>query len=76
MLGDVAACRREACVLCAVQSETAVHVCSHVNLKRLTKLMNSAYVFVWTAWTVQCNYRLSSEVNIRKQYDAQFLIDI
>jgi len=26
-LGDVTACRRAACVLCAVQSETAVHVC-------------------------------------------------
>jgi len=35
-LGDVAACRRAACVLCAVQSETALtlqctqHTCCHI----------------------------------------------
>jgi hypothetical protein len=27
ILGDVVGCSRAACVLCAVQSETAVHVC-------------------------------------------------
>jgi len=48
-LRDMAACRRAACVLCAVQSETLtcrndIIVYFNVNLKLLTKLINSAFV--------------------------------
>ena len=56
-LGDVAACRRAACVLCAVRSETdddgqlKIETCRsdiieyfNVNLNLLTKLINSAVV--------------------------------
>jgi len=48
-LGDVAACRRAACVLCAVRSETEkcrsyIIVYFNVKLKLLTKLINSAFV--------------------------------
>ena len=46
-LGDVAACRRAAFVLCAVQSETCrsdIIVYFNVNFKLLTKLINSAFV--------------------------------
>ena len=42
ILGDVAACRRAACVLCAVKNETNLYC--NVNLKLLTNLINSAFV--------------------------------
>jgi len=45
----VAACRTAACVLCAVQNETEtcrsdIIVYFNVNLKLLTKVINSAFV--------------------------------
>ena len=54
VFGDVAACRRAACVLCALQNESLktetcksdINVYFNVNLKDLTKLINSAFVGV------------------------------